>query len=93
MTANSNPDPIAPEPAGDALSSTPARVEKFNYGVACTSVDFRTIKSRNQFISKVISPLIEAILVPLEKDRREGAGTRYTVNLVIVSETDIERIQ
>jgi hypothetical protein len=75
------------------LSSTPAAIEKLNYAVACQNVDFRTLKARNQFISKVVGPLMDMILAKLEEDRREGAGTRYTVNLVVTSETDIDRIQ
>jgi hypothetical protein len=75
------------------ISPLPAAIEKLNYGVSCHNVDFRTLKARNQFISKVVGPLMDMILAKLEEDRREGAGTRYSVSLVVVSETDIERIQ
>jgi hypothetical protein len=75
------------------LSPAPAAIEKLNYGASCVNVDFRTLKARNQFISKVAGPLMDMILAKLEEDRREGAGTRYSVNLVVVSETDIDSIQ
>jgi len=79
--------------AQSQLSPMPAAVEKLNYGVSCKNVDFRTLKARNQFISRVIGPLMDKIMVVLEQDRHEGAGTRYTVNLVVVAETDIDSIQ
>lgn len=72
-------------------------VEKLNYGVSCTGVDFGMLNARNQLVSKVIGPLVDKIMIPLKQDRALRGGTnseqRYTVNLVITAERDIDTVQ
>lgn len=78
------------------LSELP-EVEKLNYAVQCTDVDFGTLDAPNQFNSKVINPLRDMIMANLKKDRalRGGPGSRqrYTVSLVITAMRDIDTVQ
>lgn len=71
--------------------------EKLNYGVSCNGIDFGMLNARNQLISKVINPLLDKALIPLKQDRALRGGTdsgqRFTVNVVIVAERDLDTVQ
>lgn len=72
-------------------------VERLNYGVECTGIDFGMMNARNQLISKVVNPLIDKILASLKADRalRQGTDseTKYKVSIVVTSERDIDTVQ
>ena len=82
---------IVEETPGGPLS------EKLNYGVSCKRVDFGMLNARNQLVSKVVNPLLDMIMVELKKDRALRGGTdsgqRYTVNIIVTAERDIDTVQ
>jgi len=79
------------------FSTSPAAMEKLNYGVSCAGVDFGMLNARNQLISKVVGPLIDKIMIPLKQDRALRGGTgveqRYTINVIVTAERDLETVQ
>jgi hypothetical protein len=71
------------------------QVERLNYGVSCKGVNYRTLKSRNQLIKNVVNPLIDMIMQSVERDggEKEGRNQRFTVNIVVTAECDIDTVQ
>jgi hypothetical protein len=71
--------------------------ERLNYGVSCEGVDFGTLNARNQLIAKVVNPLIDRIMAPLKEDRGlrgdTDSGQRYTINVIVTAERDVETVQ
>jgi hypothetical protein len=71
------------------------QVERLTYGVSCKGVQYRTLSSRNQLIRTVVNPLIDMIMRSIEKDGGEihGVTQRFTVNIVVTQERDIDTVQ
>lgn len=85
------------EPMRDEIVSPIAgpQVERLNYGVSCKGINYRTLNARNQLIRTVVNPLIDMILRSIEKDggERTGANQRFTINIVVTAESDIDTVQ
>lgn len=80
-----------------SLEDETAETERLNYGVSCKNVDFGMLNARNQLVSKILNPLIDKLMIPLKQDRALRGGThsgqRYTVNVIVTAERDIDTVQ
>jgi hypothetical protein len=68
-------------------------VERKNYGVECTDLDFGSITARNQLIKNVINPLMDMIDAYLKPDHIVDSKTKYKVALVVTSTREIDTVQ
>ncbi len=68
-------------------------VERLNYAVECTDIDFGLLSARNQLIKKVINPLMDLIDERLKPDRVIDSHTVYKLSLVVTSTREIDTVQ
>ncbi len=71
------------------------QVERLNYGLSCKGVNYRTLKARNQLVKTVVGPLLDMIVLAVDRDggERQGCNQRFTVNVVVTAECDVDTVQ
>ena len=66
------------------------RIEVLKYALQMHDIDYGHLMARNQFVKRVINPLMDATEKAIKLDHVVGSETRYKVSLLIESEREVE---
>ena len=72
------------------LDESGPKTEVLKYALQMHGMDFGVMNARNQFVGKVINPLMDSVMDKLKQDHVTNSGTVYTVKLIIESERQVE---
>lgn len=73
----------------DASKPAP-KIEVLKYALQMQGIDFGNLVARNSFVRLVVNPLMDSVLPKLKADHAVNSETRYTVKMIIESESERE---